>query len=64
MRLMPAGFALLFMLAACHDPATSQAAEAARLLEADRAFAASSLDHGTAAAYYASMSEDAMQLPA
>jgi ketosteroid isomerase-like protein len=64
MRLMPAGFALLFMLAACHDPATSQAAEQARLLDADRAFAASSLDHGTAAAYYARMSEDALQLPA
>ncbi len=64
MRLMPAGLALLFMLAACHDGAAQQAAEQARLLEADRALAADSLDHGTAAAYYARMSEDAMQLPA
>ncbi len=56
--------ALLSILAACRDPAGAQAAEAAKLLDTDRAFAAQSLDQGTAAAFYARMREDAIQLPA
>jgi len=55
---------LLSMLAACHDPSGAQAAAAAKLLQTDRAFAAQSLDQGTAAAFYARMREDAIQLPA
>ncbi|HZR34222.1 MAG TPA: DUF4440 domain-containing protein [Nevskia sp.] len=64
MRSTAAACLLAFMLAACGDPAAAQAAAAARLLETDRAFAAQSLDQGTAAAFYARMSEDAIQLPA
>jgi ketosteroid isomerase-like protein len=64
MRSMIAACILLLTLAACRNPAGAQAAEAARLLEADRAFAAQSLDQGTAAAFYARMREDAIQLPA
>ena len=64
MRLVPLGFLLVFVLTACSDPAAMQAAEAQRLLQADRTFAASSLDQGTAAAFFANMSEDALQLPA
>ena len=64
MRLAMLGFTLVFTLAACSDPAAQQTAEALRLLKTDQAFAASSLDQGTAAAFYANMSEDALQLPA
>ena len=56
--------ALLSILAGCHGDATAQAAAAAQLLATDRAFAANSLDRGTAAAFYANMSEEAVQLPA
>lgn len=63
MRVITLGFILL--LCACGgDPAARQAAEAARLLAADRAIAAESLLHGSAAAYYAGMGEDALELPA
>lgn len=64
MRLIPAGLLLLLTLTACRDPAGAQAAEAAKLLETDRAFAAQSLDQGTATAFYTHMREDAIQLPA
>jgi ketosteroid isomerase-like protein len=62
MRLMP--LFLFALLAACSGSAAQQSAEAARLLAADRAVAADSLLHGTAAAFHASMSEDALELPA
>ncbi len=52
------------LLGACGGSVATQAAEAQRLLQVDRAFAASSLDQGTAAAFFANMSEDALQLPA
>ena len=52
------------LLGACSDPAARQAAEAQRLLQVDRAFADSSLEQGTAAAFYANMTGDALQLPA
>ena len=64
MRLTLLGFMLVFTLAACSDPAAQQAAQTQRLLQTDRDFAASSLEQGTAAAFYANMSEDALQLPA
>lgn len=59
-------FALIacVLLGACSDPAAQQSAEAQRLLQTDRAFAASSMEQGTAAAFFANMSEDAMELPA
>lgn len=52
------------LLGGCSGSAATQAAEAQRLLQVDRAFAASSLDQGTAAAFFANMTEDALQLPA
>lgn len=64
MRWMTAGLLVLPLLAACHDPAAAQAAAAAQLLEADRAFAAASLQRGTAEAYYARADDGSLQLPA
>ena len=52
------------LLGACSGSAATQAAEAQRLLQTDRAFAAASLEQGTAAAFFANMTEDALQLPA
>jgi ketosteroid isomerase-like protein len=64
MRWMSAGLVLLPLLAACQDRAAAQAAEAAKLLDADRAFAAASLGGGTAEAYYARADGESLQLPA
>lgn len=55
---------LLGLLAACQPGSARRAAETDRLLAADRALAAASLEQGTAAAFYGAMTEDAMQLPA
>jgi ketosteroid isomerase-like protein len=52
------------LLGACSGSAATQAAEARRLLQTDRTFAAASLEQGTAAAFFANMTEDAVQLPA
>lgn len=64
MRASVIGVLLLGFLAGCQPPAAQQSAETTRLLAADRALAAASLDQGTAAAFYGAMTEDAMQLPA
>ncbi|MDR3414808.1 MAG: DUF4440 domain-containing protein [Nevskia sp.] len=66
MRGRTIGLALVLMLTACGgpDPAANQAAQAAKLLDTDRAFAARSLEQGTAAAFYANMADDALELPA
>jgi ketosteroid isomerase-like protein len=58
------GFSLLAALAACSGGAQQQAAETTRLLDADRALAVASMEQGSAAAFYAAMSEDALMLPA
>jgi ketosteroid isomerase-like protein len=55
--------ALMLALSAC-DPAARQAAEAQKLLATDQAFAAASVRDGTAAAFFQTMTADALQLPA
>ena len=66
-RVRRAGLALLAMalagLLGCRDPAAAQQAEVARLLEADRAFAAKSVKDGAAAAFFSVMNEQSMRLP-
>ena len=51
-------------LVACSHSQRTQANEAGKLLEADRAFASASLNQGTAQAFFSQMSDDAIQLPA
>jgi ketosteroid isomerase-like protein len=58
-----AGCCLLLALAACSG-AKQQAAEAARLLDADHALARASMEQGSAAAFDAVISDDAVLLPA
>jgi ketosteroid isomerase-like protein len=57
---------LMVMLAAVSacDPAARQAAEEQKLLDTDAAFAAASVRNGTAAAFFQTMTTDAIQLPA
>jgi ketosteroid isomerase-like protein len=55
---------LCLILTACGSAAERQAAEAARLLETDRSLAVASMEQGSAAAFTAAMSEDALLLPA
>lgn len=50
-------------LGAC-DPAARQAAEAEKLLATDQAFATASVRDGAAAAFFQTMTPDALQLPA
>lgn len=57
------GLLLGLVLAGCHDPQAAQQAEAARLLEADRAFAAKSVKDGAAAAFFGVMTDQSMRLP-
>lgn len=53
------------LLAACARPAARSAeAEAARLLQADRDFAAASVHQGAAQAFFAAMTDDPLELPA
>jgi len=52
------------LLGACSGSTSTQAAETQHLLQTDRSFAAASLEQGTAAAFFANMTEDALQLPA
>jgi ketosteroid isomerase-like protein len=59
-----AGLGLALLLAACARPAADQQTEAARLLQADREFAAASVRQGAAAAFFSAMAEDAIELPA
>jgi ketosteroid isomerase-like protein len=59
------GLFLSLVLAACSGTnQQQQAAETAHLLDADRALAAASMEQGSAAAFYAAMSDDALLLPA
>lgn len=58
------GLSLCLVFAACSGTSQQQAAETARLLDADHALAAASMEQGSAAAFYAAMSEDALLLPA
>lgn len=54
---------LCLLLAACSRSAQQQAADTASLLDADRSLAAASMEQGSAAAFYAAMSDDALLLP-
>jgi ketosteroid isomerase-like protein len=56
--------ALLALLAGCDDPQSRRAAETARLLDADKAFAAASLRDGAPSAFFSVLTEDAIDLPA
>jgi ketosteroid isomerase-like protein len=47
----------------CRDPQAAQTAEAVRLLDADRAFAAKSVKDGAAAAFFSVMTAQSMRLP-
>lgn len=59
------GLSLCMVLIACSNKSQQQqATEAARLLDADRALAVASMEQGSAAAFYAAMSDDALLLPA
>ncbi|MDB5987677.1 MAG: hypothetical protein JWR16_2730 [Nevskia sp.] len=54
----------LTAVAGCKPVAQQQAAAAQALLETDRSFAAASLEQGTADAFYANLTDDALQLSA
>ena len=56
--------AAILALAGCGAGPDRQAAEAARLLAADRAFAAASTDQGTAQAFYDAMQDQGVELVA
>jgi ketosteroid isomerase-like protein len=53
---------VVLALAGCQGGADRQAAEATRLLDADRAFAAASADKGAAQAFYDAMQDQGVEL--
>jgi ketosteroid isomerase-like protein len=62
-NLLCLAFCAPLLFAACSRPAATPETEAARLLQADRDFAAASVRDGAAPAFFSAMTSDAIGLP-